>query len=145
MLPKHHQCACVPSLGRPLGLLSTCSQTADGIDDVWSTRPLPVLSQSTETKPPQPAKPRSTTCQRCCGCCQRAALNSGGNATAFVVQQPTGQSDRDSKTQLKDMVPLLQSLVWALLVGAIVIVLRSEIGGVLQGRHVKLSIAGGRN
>jgi hypothetical protein len=69
-------------------------------------------------------------------------LNSGGNATAFVVQQPTGQSDRDSKTQLKDMVPLLQSLVWALLVGAIVIVLRSEIGGVLQGRHVKLSIAG---
>ena len=74
--------------------------------------------------------------------CDPASAKSGQGATAFVVQQPAPGPEPDSPTRLKDVVPLLQSMVWALLLAAAVFGLRKELAALLRDRHLKLEAAG---
>jgi hypothetical protein len=88
----------------------------------------------------QSAPPKDATSQTCK--CERAAVKSGDGATAFVVQQPAPGPEPDSPTRLKDIVPLLQSMVWALLLASIAFGLRKELAALLRDRHLKFEAAG---
>jgi hypothetical protein len=85
-------------------------------------------------------KPRTAVCGRSCCRCLGDVVNSA-NPTAFVVQQPSREPDKDSKG-VKDWIPLLQSIVWVILIGAVLIGWRKEISGILQERHFRLKAAG---
>lgn len=74
--------------------------------------------------------------------CEPAPSNPGKGATAFVIQQPASPVDENSPTRLKDVVPLLQSMVWALLIAAIAVGFRTELAALLRGRHFKFEAAG---
>jgi hypothetical protein len=54
-----------------------------------------------------------------------------------VVQQPQ-KSETDQSSRLKDLVPLLQSLIWAVLIGTILIMWRREITKILQEGRVRV-------
>jgi hypothetical protein len=56
-------------------------------------------------------------------------------ATAVVMQEPA-EDARDS--WWKTAVPLFQSLVWALLIGTVLIFWRKEIMGALRGKHFRV-------
>ena len=56
-------------------------------------------------------------------------------ATAVVMQEPA-EDARDS--WWKAAIPLFQSLVWALLIGTVLIAWRTEIVGALRGKHFRV-------
>jgi len=89
-----------------------------------------------------PASGSPVTCRRSCSCRCDGVGAGGGNASAFVVQQPTKEPEADSKTRAKDLVPLFQSVVWALVVVGVLIGWRREIGGALRGGHIRVKAGG---
>lgn len=62
-----------------------------------------------------------------------------GGATAVVMQQPAPPPNPEDK--LKSVVPLLQSAIWAILIGAGLVGFRNEIAGFLD-RAKSVDIAG---
>ena len=92
---------------------------------------LPIAAQIAPTSPKNPAA-QNCPCEH----------STSGGATAFVMQPAASSPQQDSPTRLKDLVPLLQSMVWALLIAAAVFGLRKELFALLRDRHVKLEAAG---
>jgi len=76
-----------------------------------------------------PCTPPKTKAPARSACCASPGSPESGNATAFVVQQP---ATTDSKGRLEALVPLLQSGLWAVLMGAGLIGFRKEIGGLID-------------
>jgi hypothetical protein len=85
--------------------------------------------QATQGPPPcaqptakVPAHGRSEACP---------SSSDSGNATAFVVQQPA-MPESPPEGKLKTLVPLLQSGLWAILIGVALFGVRKEIGGLID-------------
>jgi hypothetical protein len=100
---------------------------------------------SQATKPDVTAGASGTPGSRrsCCRLCRGCAASDPGapHATATVIQQPGEKTnDEERESLLKASVPLLQSLLWVLLIGVILIAFRGEIAGVVRGRHFRLKI-----
>lgn len=98
-----------------------------------------------EKNPPNPASvPAGTISSRrsCCRLCRTCAPNDPGapNATALVIQSPAEKPEDERDSLLKASIPFLQSLLWVLLIGVVLIAWRSELVGLVQGRHFRLKI-----
>lgn len=93
----------------------------------------------------QPAKSNTTSapCVRrlCCWSpCEAAPANNGG-PQAIVVQQPEHQQE-SSKSWFKDIAPVLQTLLWVLLIAIVLISWRTELTRLLNEGRLKVKVPG---
>lgn len=85
----------------------------------------PIESAASPSTPANPAAKCWPSSQPVCP----SELRNGG-ATALVVQQPAASPLEDGK--LKASIPLLQSLAWAILIGAALLGFRKQIGRLID-------------
>jgi hypothetical protein len=72
--------------------------------------------------------------RRACTC-----VSPQGTPTATAVITQASGSDNDHESLIKDLVPLLESLLWALLVGVVLVSWRKEITQLLKG-HIRVKV-----